>query len=104
MPPEVLELVADRFKILGDPARLRILSRLTDGEQSVSQIVDDTGLSQANASKHLALLYSVGFVRRRKERLFTYYALADKAVLRLCDLMCGRIESEVSNRAKMLAK
>ena len=104
MSSEVLELIAGRFKILGDPARLRILSCLTEGEQSVSRIVDATGLSQANASKHLGLLHAVGFVRRRKEGLFTYYSLADKAVLRLCDLMCGRIESEVSSRAKMLAR
>lgn len=104
MSPEVLELVADRFKILGDPARLRILSCLTGGEESVSRIVEDTGLSQANVSKHLGLLHAVGFVQRRKEGLFTYYALADKAVLQLCDLMCGRIESEVANRAKMLAR
>lgn len=104
MSPELLELVADRFKVLADQARLRILSVLRDGEQSVTDIVDRTGLSQANVSKHLSLLHHVGFVRRRKEGLYTYYALADKDVFRLCDVMCGRIEAEVSGRARMLAR
>lgn len=103
MSPELMELVAERFRVLSDPARLRILSALRDGERSVSGIVDVTGLSQANVSKHLALLHTVGFVRRRKEGLFTYYALADKDVFRLCDVMCGRIAAEVTGRARRLA-
>jgi DNA-binding transcriptional ArsR family regulator len=104
MSPELLELVADRFKVLADQARLRILAVLRDGEHSVTDVVDRTGLSQANVSKHLSLLHAVGFVKRRKEGLYTYYMLADKDVFRLCDVMCGRIEAEVSGRARMLAR
>lgn len=104
MSPELLELVADRFKVLADPARLRILSNLRDGERSVTEIVDRTGLSQANVSKHLSILHAVGFVKRRKEGLFTYYVLADKDVFRLCDVMCTRIEAEVTGRARILSR
>lgn len=104
MSPELLELVADRFKLLSDPARLRILNALRDGDRSVGEIVEATGLTQANASKHLGLLHGAGFVRRRKSGLFTIYGLADKAIFRLCDLMCGRIEAEVAGRAKILAR
>ncbi len=100
MNPELMNLVADRFKALADPARLRILSALRSGERSVTDLVDETGLGQANASKHLALLFSLGFVKRRKEGLFTFYALADKDIFRLCDIMCGRIDAETSARRR----
>lgn len=102
MSPELVTLVADRFKALGDPARLRLLNALRPGERVVSDLVADTGLSQANVSKHLAILHSLGFVKRRKEGLFVYYALADREIFRLCDIMCGRIESETHARRRVI--
>lgn len=102
MSPQVLELVAHRFKVLADPARLRLLNALRTGERSVSELVEETGLSQANVSKHLGVLHASGFVGRRKEGLFTYYVLADKGVFRLCDLVCERIEAETEDRARLL--
>lgn len=103
MSPELLELVADRFKALGDPARLRILSALRRGESAVNELVEQTGLSQANVSKHLALLLRLSFVRRRRSGMYTYYALADRGVFRLCDVMCGRIEGELKQQRRALA-
>lgn len=102
MTPEVLELIAARFKALAEPARLQILQALRQGERSVTDLVDETGLGQANMSKHLQQLHVLGFVQRRKEGLFVYYALADKRVLKLCDLMCGRLESEMKARNRLL--
>ena len=102
MTPKVLELIAARFKVLAEPARLQILQSLRTGERTVTGLVDETGLGQANLSKHLQQLHSVGFLRRRKEGLFVYYALADKSVLRLCNLMCGRLEAEMRVRHKLL--
>jgi DNA-binding transcriptional ArsR family regulator len=104
MTPEVLCLVAEKFKALAEPARLELLNCLRGGEQSVGDLVDATGLGQANVSKHLQLLFSLGFVTRRKEGLFVYYALADKTVFQLCDLMCARIESESKQRQKLLVR
>lgn len=100
---EVLELIAGRFKALAEPTRLRILNELRDGEQNVSDLVDLTGLTHANLSKHLQLLHAHGFVARRREGLFVYYALADKDVFHLCDIMCGRMAAESSARQKLLA-
>ena len=97
---EVLTLIAERFKALSEPARLEILSCLRRGEMAVSELVEETGLGQANASKHLQLLHSMGFVQRRKDGLFVYYALADKDIFQLCDMMCGRIEKETKMRHK----
>lgn len=103
LTPEVLELIADRFKALAEPARLQILQCLRQGELSVTDLVEETGFGQANVSKHLQQLHTTGFVRRRKEGLFAYYAVADKSVFQLCDVMCGRLESELKVRRRVLA-
>lgn len=102
LPPALLAGIADRFKALAEPTRLQLLQCLRHGEASVSDLVERTGASQANVSKHLHLLHALGFVARRKEGLFTYYRLADREVLRLCDLMCGRIERETRARGRLL--
>ncbi len=70
---------------------------------TVSDLVEQTGLGQANVSKHLQLLRSLGFVSRTREGLFVYYALAERTVFRLCDIMCGRIEAEMKVRTKLLS-
>lgn len=88
-----IDLVAERFRALGEPARLRILQALRNGERCVADLEADTGLNQANLSRHLQVLTATGMLRRRKDGLFVYYALADANVLRLCELMCGRVRS-----------
>jgi DNA-binding transcriptional ArsR family regulator len=103
LPPDLLASVAGRFKVLGEPTRLLLLQSLRGGEATVSNLVHRTGLTQANVSKHLHLLLTLGFVARRKEGLFAYYRLADKDVFRLCDIMCGRLERELKARERMLA-
>jgi len=98
LTPEVLELVAARFKALAEPTRLRILSVLRDGERTVSELVELTGLGQANVSKHLQLLHDLNYVERRREGLYMVYSLADEDVFALCDIVCGRLEREVKNQ------
>lgn len=102
LTPEVIELVAQRFKALSEPARLAILSELRTGELNVSQIVERTGQSQAAVSKHLGILHDMGFVSRQRDGVYVLYALADHDVFTLCDLMCGRIEREVAERGGIL--
>jgi DNA-binding transcriptional ArsR family regulator len=99
---DLIVLVAERFKALCEPARLQLLDAVRDGEATVGELVERTGLGQANVSKHLQLLTSLGFVRRRKEGLFVYYAIADRDVFRLCEIMCGRIDAESKSRRKLL--
>ncbi|HET7464683.1 MAG TPA: metalloregulator ArsR/SmtB family transcription factor [Longimicrobium sp.] len=103
MTPELLDLVAERFKALAEPARLRILNALREREMAVSEIMEATGLGQANVSKHLQLLSGLGFVARRKEGLYVFYRLADDDVFHLCDLMCGRLAREAEARTHVLA-
>lgn len=103
MGADLLAMVAERFKALAEPARLQLLQALRGGEQTVSELVEATGMSQANVSKHLQLLHAQGFVARRKEGLFAFYSLADDDVFRLCDIMCGRLDAEVASRRRTLS-
>lgn len=103
LTPELLALIAERFKVLAEPARLQILATLRNGEMTVGELTSALELGQANVSKHLQLLHSFGFVSRRKEGLYVRYALADRSVFQLCDLMCGRIEADMKARRKLLA-
>ena len=79
-------MLARRFKALGDPARLRIVQQLADGERTVSCLERETGIHQANLSKHLAVLLADGLVVRRRDRSFALYRLAGPEVVRLCAL------------------
>ncbi len=97
LPIEVLERVAERFRALGEPARLGLLSVMRDGERTVTELVGASGLSQANVSRHLRVLHAAGLVSRRREGAWVHYGLADDGVFQLCDLVCGRVEREVED-------
>jgi DNA-binding transcriptional ArsR family regulator len=103
LSPEVLALIAERFRVLAEPARLRILNVLLEGERTVSDLVEETGLNQANVSKHLSRLRSSSFVDRRKEGLYAFYRIADPSVGVLCEIMCGRLEKQAFEQSALLA-
>ena len=103
LSPEQLEVIADRFRVLGEPTRLQILSALREQERNVTELVEATGFSQANLSKHLQLLLRAGYVERRKEGLSAYYRMADRDVFRLYEIMCGRMEKEMKAQRKVWA-
>ena len=79
-----LALKAKLFRGFADPSRLSILEALRPEAQSVSQIVEITGLSQPNASNHLACLLDCGLVEREQRGRFVFYQLADR---RIADLL-----------------
>ena len=64
--------------------------------------MEETGFGHANVSKHLQMLYSLGFVDRRKEGLYVRYRLADESVFQLCDIVCGRLAAEADARGRIL--
>ncbi|KPJ84228.1 MAG: hypothetical protein AMS19_01495 [Gemmatimonas sp. SG8_23] len=102
LPTEVLDQIAERFRVLAEPTRLKILNVLLGGEHTVSELVEETGLNQANVSKHLGLLRSMNFVDRRKEGLYAYYSVSDPSVGTLCDIMCGRLEAHAEEQIALL--
>ncbi len=91
---EMLALVARRFAVLAEPMRLRLLQALVDGEKNVHTLVALSGGTQANVSRHLQTLADAHLLRRRKEGLHVFYAVADPTIFRLCELVCGRLEKE----------
>ena len=103
LTPQVFSLISERLKALAEPARLQILDTLREGERTVTELVEATGLGQANVSKHLRILFTLGFVERRKEGLYVYYDLADDSVFQICDIMCDRLGDELKARRKLLA-
>jgi len=103
MSPAQLALVAEQFKALAEPARLAILQALMPRERSVGDLQTVTGLGQANLSKHLRQLHAAGFVMRRKEGLFVFYAVADPRVEQLCDLMCAKLDAQLAAQRDAMA-
>src|SRR4029450_9466539 len=80
LPREGPAALAQRFPPLADATRLGLLQSIFERERSVQELCDLTGASQANASKHLALLLEQGLVARRRDGLYTRYRLADPAL------------------------
>ncbi len=90
-----LEKVAERFKALSEPTRLRLIYALMDGEKTVSELVLETEGLQANVSKHLSVLLEAGILARRKQGTSAYYRIADESIFELCDLVCGSIHDRL---------
>ena len=95
VPDDLVELIARRFRVLGEPMRIRLLDRLRDGEATVGELSDALGASQQNVSKHLAVLSDAGMLGRRKERNHVYYRIVDDGVLTLCEDVCGSLQQQL---------
>ena len=98
MSAEALNLVAERFKVLSEPLRLRILQSLERGEMSVTEITNAVESTQPNISKHLKLLQDAGLVARRQEGNTVYYSIADESVFALCDVVCTSLKAKFANQ------
>lgn len=102
MPDAALELIAQRFRALSEPVRLKILSVLMGGEKNVSQLVELTGTGQANVSKHLSVLKQASMIATRRDGLATMCSISDPAIFQLCEIMCAKLKEEHEERAKHL--
>lgn len=96
MTPEMADLVAARFRVIGDPLRIRILDLLRESERSVTDLTEELGTSQQNASKHLGILLQEGIVSRRKQGTSSMYKVADEGIYSLCEQVCGGIQQRVA--------
>jgi len=92
IPDAMLETMAVKFRLIGEPTRLAILHTLMDGgEKNVGQVVSETGRSEINVSRHLKQLAKAKMVARRKEGLQVFYRLTDPVIEQLCRLVCGSL-------------
>ena len=79
--------------------RLRLLIALESGEKNVTELVELSGATQGNVSKHLGILADAGILGRRKEGLRTFYFIDDPQIIELCDLMCSKLEKEFAKKS-----
>ncbi len=101
LPIELLEHVAERFRVLGDATRLSIIRVLLDeGEMNVGEVVEHLDTSQANVSKHLRILHEAGVVSRRPDGTAAYYSVSDPTLMPVCSTICGRLRDQVADEAK----
>lgn len=84
---ELRELHARVCKAIADPKRLLIINVLRDGELSVGELSDALGVSQSNASQHLAFLRDRDIVETRREGTTVYYRLRSPKIVQAIDLM-----------------
>jgi DNA-binding transcriptional ArsR family regulator len=86
-----LDQIARHFRLLGEPMRLKILQVVCQEPHTVNEIVKATDATQANVSKHLALLTSGGILKRQRDGQCVYYGVKDQLVVQLCELVHARI-------------
>ncbi|MFE4106043.1 ArsR/SmtB family transcription factor [Almyronema epifaneia] len=100
LSPAALGLMAEFFKVLSEASRLQILCALKAGSKNVTEIIEVTGLGQANVSKHLKMLAQAGIVSRRQQGVCVYYQIANPFIFELCELVCDAlsIQLEQQNR------
>jgi DNA-binding transcriptional ArsR family regulator len=102
LPAPLVELIAERFRVLGEPMRIRLLDALREAPATVQELQQATGASQQNVSKHLGLLLRSGLVSRSKEGNFSLYEIADEGVFELCEQVCGGLRRQLDELDSLL--
>jgi DNA-binding transcriptional ArsR family regulator len=102
LPEPLVELIAERFRVLGEPMRIRLLDSLREAPATVQQLEQATGASQQNVSKHLGLLLRSGLVSRSKEGNFSLYSIADEGVFEMCEQVCGGLRRQLDELDALL--
>ncbi|MGB3310621.1 MAG: metalloregulator ArsR/SmtB family transcription factor [Nodosilinea sp.] len=100
--PQLLLPIADYFKVLSEVSRLQVLCCLKTGTKNVTEIVEATGLGQANVSKHLKVLMQAGMVTRHPEGINVYYQLSDPVLFELCELVCDRLAIRLQEQTQQI--
>jgi DNA-binding transcriptional ArsR family regulator len=103
LPDDLVELIAARFRVLGEPTRIKLLDRLREGESTVAELTGLIGTTQQNVSKHLGVLQRSGIVARRREGNFSYYRIVDEGVYSLCEAVCGSLQQQVDSLRRLVA-
>ncbi len=96
LPEPLIDLVAQRFRVLGEPTRIKLLDRLREGDATVGELQEALGANQPNVSKHLGILHAAGMVSRTKQGNHTRYSISDASVFELCDQVCGGVRRQLT--------
>lgn len=103
LPDPLVELIAQRFRVLSEPTRIRLLDLLREGAANVQQLTEASGSSQQNVSKHLGILHQAGILSRSKSGTSVVYEIADDSVFELCEHVCGGLRRQFAELGSVLA-
>ena len=95
----VVDQVANYFRVLGEPMRLKLLNVLRKGERCVQDLVDESETSQANVSKHLKVMLQAGILAKRNQGTQSFYRVTDDLIFELCNLVCDRLATRIEQQA-----
>ena len=102
LPDPLVEVIAQRFRVIGEPMRIKLLDRLREGDATVNELRDALDASQQNVSKHLGVLHQAGIVSRAKDGTSVRYAIADPSVFALCEQVCGGLRDQLDEFRRLL--
>jgi len=96
LPEPLVELIAQRFRVIGEPMRIGLLDALRPGPKTVTELTETLGASQQNVSKHLGVLAQANIVGREKDGTRVRCLIADDSVFELCEVVCGGLRQQVA--------
>ena len=103
LPDSLADAIAQRFRVLGEPMRIKLLDRLRDGAATVQELQEATSGSQQNVSKHLGVLLQANLVARTRDGNFARYAITDDSVFDLCETVCGGLRRQLDELESVLS-
>ena len=99
----IYELQADICRTLSHPARIAILHLLAEEPREVGRLASELGVSQPNASQHLAVMRAAGLVEAERDGRGAVYRLTDPGVIGACDLMARVMRRRLARLAELSA-
>ena len=102
LPAPLVELIAQRFRVIGEPMRIRLLDALRDGPMTINELTEALGASQQNVSKHVGVLAQANIVGREKDGTRVRCYIADDSIFELCELVCGGLRRQVAELDELL--
>jgi DNA-binding transcriptional ArsR family regulator len=103
LSPEAISLVAARFKVMGEPFRLRLMQALDSGEKSIGELALELASSQPNVSKHAKILHDAGLIARRQDGNTVYCSIADASIYELCDVVRSSLRGQIEKQNHSLS-
>lgn len=103
LPEPLVELIAQRFRVIGEPMRIRLLDVLRDGPLTINELAERLGATQQNVSKHAGVLAQAGIVGREKDGNRVRCFIADETIFELCELVCGGMRQQVAELDQLLS-
>lgn len=103
LPEPLVELIAERFRVIGEPMRIRLLDALRAGSLTINELTEAVGATQQNVSKHVGVLAQAGIVAREREGNHVRCSIADDSVFELCETVCGGMRERLAELDQLLS-